>query len=73
VQLGLVGSLPPLRAQQRAIWQEPDDAGRTDATGVKSPPADGGIAGLFAATDGLVDVINTVAHVLGGQAAPEPS
>jgi hypothetical protein len=47
-----LGRLPPLRAQQQAIGPQPS--------------ADSEDAGLFAATDGLVDAINTAAHVLRG-------
>ena len=74
----LAGRLPPLRAQQQAIWQRPaDEARRTGGTGhpdgeAGPVPPDSETAGLFAATDGLVDAINTAAHVLGGQAAPPP-
>ena len=63
-----LGSLPPLRAQQQAIRLRPE-TGETGLAG-KDPsrPAWPGseAAGLFAATDGLVDAINTAAHVLGG-------
>jgi hypothetical protein len=52
-----LGSLPPLRAQQRVIWQP--------AAG-QAVPADDEAAGLFAATEGLVDAINTAAAVLRG-------
>jgi len=60
--------LRPLRALQRAIWlhslrrlsdgTEPEGA-------VQTPAAGGEAAGLFTATDSLVDAINTAGHVLG--------
>jgi uncharacterized membrane protein YccC len=74
----LAGRLPPLRAQQQAIWQRPaGDPSRAGGTGhpdggAVPVPADSETAGLFAATDGLVDAINTAAHVLGGHGAPPP-
>jgi hypothetical protein len=49
--------LPRLRALQRAIWLR---LARQDAQ-----PTDEA-AGLLAATDSLVDAINTAAHALGG-------
>jgi uncharacterized membrane protein YccC len=59
-----LGSLPPLRALQQAIWlRHASEAGEPDAAGQPARP-DGEAAGLFAATDGLVDAINTAAHVL---------
>jgi uncharacterized membrane protein YccC len=76
----LAGRLPPLRAQQQAIWR-PQDSGRADHANlaghpsqdgvgtVDSAPPDAETAGLFAATDGLVDAVNTAAHVLEGIAA----
>jgi len=67
-------SLPPLRTQQQAIWPHPDrTAGQSgDSAGPgESPgppeaprPRSGEAAGLFAATDGLVDAINTTADAL---------
>jgi uncharacterized membrane protein YccC len=58
-----LGSLPPLRAQQQAIWLRPaSEDGEPDGGGRRAP--DGEAAGLLAATDGLVDAINTAAHVL---------
>jgi Fusaric acid resistance protein-like len=60
--------LPPLRARQQAIWLGPQGAG--DATGQAGPGqataarGPGEAAGLSAATDGLVDAINTAADVL---------
>ncbi len=69
-----LGSLPPLRAQQRAIWRRPP--AQTPSTGETQPSRgrlagqdagpDDESAGLFAATDGLVDAINTAADVLRG-------
>jgi uncharacterized membrane protein YccC len=50
-------AMPPLRTLQRAIWPDGADVAG-DAEG--SPTE----AGLFAATDSLVDAINTAAHVL---------
>jgi uncharacterized membrane protein YccC len=61
--------LPPLRAQQQAIWR-PDDSSRPghpsrgQVGAVEPGPPDAETAGLFAATDGLVDAVNTAAHVL---------
>jgi hypothetical protein len=52
--------LPPLRLQQQAIWQEP--AGPAGAATAAQPA--GEAAGLFAATDSLVDALNTAAHIL---------
>jgi hypothetical protein len=52
-----------LRALQRAIWRQPAD----EAAGQPEPP-DAESAGLFAATDSLVDAFNTAAHVLGADA-----
>ncbi len=49
-------SPPQLRALQRAIWLR--------LAGQDAPPT-GEPAGLLAATDGLVDAINTAAHALG--------
>jgi uncharacterized membrane protein YccC len=51
--------LPPLRAQQQAIWQDP-------AEEASEQPSDWGseAAGLFVATDGLVDAIDAAADVL---------
>ncbi len=79
-----LGDLPPLRAQQQAIWRRPrapagesgrrrgteppgaaGDSGSQGAAGPAGRPDDEA-AGLFAATDGLVDAINTAAHVLRG-------
>jgi uncharacterized membrane protein YccC len=71
-QLVLVGSLPPLRARQQALWLRPSgeisqpggtaSGAETAADRLLQP--DGETAGLLAATDGLVDAINTAAHVL---------
>jgi uncharacterized membrane protein YccC len=58
----VLGSLPPLRAQQQAIWARPADG--SEQTGEPAEPVSEA-AGLFAATDGLVDAINTAAHALG--------
>ena len=86
------GRLPPLRAEQQAIWQRRAD-GTADAAGPRQPgdtgqprdtgqPGDTGqpagaghqdehtqpeseAAGLFAATDSLVDAIYAAAHALG--------
>jgi hypothetical protein len=53
-------SLPPLRELQQDIWPESAD---------REPP-DSEIYGLLAATDNLVDAVNTAAHALGeGRAA----
>jgi uncharacterized membrane protein YccC len=62
-------SLPPLRAEQQAIWlhQTAADAGQAagdDGSDPKPRPRDGATAGLIAATDGLVDAINTAGQVL---------
>ncbi len=69
----LAGRLPPLRAQQQAIWRPPDDSsrpghpslpshrGQVGTGAVESGPPDAETAGLFAATDGLVDAVNTAA------------
>jgi uncharacterized membrane protein YccC len=70
--------LPQLRARQQQIWLPADMTAATakgsggPATALEAGPAEG--AGLFAATDGLVDAINTVAHVLrgGDQEVREP-
>ena len=51
--------LPPLRAQQQAVWL--DDGGQQAEL---RPAPDTEEAGLFAATDGLVDAINTAAFIL---------
>jgi hypothetical protein len=51
------GSLPQLRALQRAVWLR--------LAGRDTQPASAA-AGLLAATDSLVDAINTAAHALGG-------
>jgi uncharacterized membrane protein YccC len=70
--------LPPLRAQQQAIWRprgESAPAGQPSRTSGRGQngeniiglaPPDAETAGLFAATDGLVDAVNTAAHVLEG-------
>jgi uncharacterized membrane protein YccC len=65
---------PPLallRVRQRAIWADGKDplAGARDSQADLDPVAASNSeeAGLFAATDGLVDAINTVAHVLRGE------
>jgi hypothetical protein len=78
MQPTFAGRLPPLRAQQQAIWPGfSDDPGRADdsITAGQAPVApvgaDSETAGLFAATDSLVDAINTEVHVLGGHAAPQ--
>jgi uncharacterized membrane protein YccC len=68
------GRLPPLRAEQQAIWQrradgaadtaglgQPGDAGREDEQAQPESEA----AGLFAATDSLVDAIYAAADALG--------
>jgi uncharacterized membrane protein YccC len=52
--------LPPLRARQQAIWLAADGT----AGAGSDPPGQGEAAGLTAATDGLVDAINTAAHAL---------
>jgi uncharacterized membrane protein YccC len=70
--------LPQLRVRQQQIWQPaqmtaaPAADGSGAASSLEAGPAEG--AGLFAATDGLVDAINTVAHVLRGgeQGVSEP-
>jgi hypothetical protein len=49
------GSLPPLRQLQQDIWQDQPDR----------EPADNEVHGLLAATDSLVDAVNTTAHALG--------
>jgi hypothetical protein len=68
------GRLPPLRAEQQAIWQRPADgaAGAADTgqlAGVggqgRQAPPESEAAGLFAATDSLVDAIYAAAHALG--------
>jgi hypothetical protein len=51
--------LPPLRELQQAIWPDPPD----------SEAADSAAYGLLAATDNLVDAVNTAAYALG---APDP-
>ncbi len=70
--------LPPLRAQQQAIWldlgRSPDQTGQTGVSpgqaGKREHQAeprsapDNEEAGLLAATDGLVDAINTAAYIL---------
>jgi uncharacterized membrane protein YccC len=59
--------LPPLRARQQEVWLPPQAEGPAagPAAGAGSaPPSQGEAAGLTAATDGLVDAINTAAHVL---------
>jgi hypothetical protein len=68
----LAGRLPPLRAQQQAIWRPPDDSSRPGrpsrgqvGTGAVEPgPPHAETAGLFAATDGLVDAVNTANEAL---------
>jgi uncharacterized membrane protein YccC len=66
------GRLPPLRAQLQGIWQASDDPSRPDAPVAPVRPG-GETAGLFAATDSLIDAINAEADVLGGQEAPQSS
>jgi len=56
------GRLPPLRAEQQAIWQRPADG--AGGQGEQAPP-ESEAAGLFAATDSLVDAIYAAAHALG--------
>lgn len=66
---GAVAGLPPLpqlRARQQQLWRGPEDTGDR-ATVAPAGPAEA--AGLFAATDGLVDAINTAAHVLRAEAS----
>ena len=68
------GTLPPLRTQQQAIWPHPGgtpgqpgdsaDSGAPGGPAVPQRPRTGEAAGLFAATDGLVDAINTTAYAL---------
>ncbi|HSZ46236.1 MAG TPA: FUSC family protein [Streptosporangiaceae bacterium] len=59
------GRLPPLRAEQQAIWQPRAD-GAADAAGPRQPgQPESEAAGLFAATDSLVDAIYAAAHALG--------
>jgi len=55
--------LPPLRELQRAIWPEPPDDRES---------AESEMLGLVAATDSLVDAVNTTAHALGA-ADPQAS
>jgi hypothetical protein len=57
--------VPPLRLQQQAIWQAASGPARAaePARATAAQPA-GEAAGLFAATDSLVDAINTAAHIL---------
>jgi uncharacterized membrane protein YccC len=68
----LAGDLPPLRALQRALWQRPADGAADSADqaprGAASPneqPPESEAAGLFTASDGLVDAIYTAAQALG--------
>ncbi len=55
--------LPQLRLRQQQLWQTPEATadGSLDAVDGAAPAE---AAGLLAATDGLVDAIKTVAHVL---------
>jgi uncharacterized membrane protein YccC len=61
--------LPPLREQQQAIWlaagPEPAEDGQDGQQRELRPPDQADEeSGLFAATDGLVDAINTTAYIL---------
>jgi uncharacterized membrane protein YccC len=53
--------MPPLRELQQEMWPDPPDR----------EFADGETDGLLAATDSLVDAVNTAAHALGAGADPE--
>jgi len=59
-------ALPQLRALQQEVWLAAaatgSDAGQGPTAGPASPA--GTAAGLFAATDGLVEAVNNVAHLL---------
>ena len=63
---GEVADIPPvpqLRLRQQQLWQTPEGTAEGSLDPVDgAAPAEA--AGLLAATDGLVDAINTVAHVL---------
>jgi hypothetical protein len=73
---GPPSAFPPLRALQQAIWlppagehgEIPETAGTGQSAETGAPAGrsglEGAAAGLFTATDGLVDAINTAAHAL---------
>ena len=55
--------LPQLRPQLQAMWRPEAEAGADGGTPAAAS-ASGERGGLFTAADGLVDAINTAAHVL---------
>ena len=55
--------MPPLRELQQGIWPDPPDGG--------SPASEA--YGLLAATDNLVDAVNTAAHAVGSGSDPGPT
>jgi uncharacterized membrane protein YccC len=61
-ELADIPPLPQLRLRQQELWRIPDAAA--------GDPGPAESAGLLAATDGLVDAINTFAHVLRAAGRP---
>jgi hypothetical protein len=62
--------MPPLRDLQQAIAAQPDAAGNPRQA--RPSPATGDFYGLSAATDSLVDAINTAAHAVDASRARDP-
>jgi len=73
-EVGGIPPLPQLRLRQQQLWRAPrtagDGGGQASAADPAGPAGPAEAAGLFTATDSLVDAINTVAHVLRAERSP---